>query len=111
MSQFLHSIFESCVIDLNLFKQVNSSGVMPIIFSTSSLALPGTLARFTGLSALKNAAVALNPGGNFLTFLIHYYIEAQTTLYLKSCWLYLQHLLLFYITDFLFVTLGLISAL
>ncbi|XP_020265829.1 preprotein translocase subunit SCY1, chloroplastic isoform X2 [Asparagus officinalis] len=43
--------------------KVNSSGVMPIIFSTSSLALPGTLARFTGLAALKNAAVALNPGG------------------------------------------------
>jgi len=36
---------------------------MPIIFSTSSLALPATLARFTGLNALKNAAVALNPGG------------------------------------------------
>ncbi|MED6123377.1 hypothetical protein PIB30_048608 [Stylosanthes scabra] len=44
--------------------KVNSSGVMPIIFSTSSLALPGTLARFTGLTALKNAAVALNPGGS-----------------------------------------------
>ncbi|XP_012077484.1 preprotein translocase subunit SCY1, chloroplastic isoform X2 [Jatropha curcas] len=44
--------------------KVNSSGVMPIIFSTSSLALPGTLARFTGISALKNAAVALNPGGS-----------------------------------------------
>ncbi|KAM7472846.1 hypothetical protein LguiA_011029 [Lonicera macranthoides] len=43
--------------------KVNSSGVMPIIFSTSSLALPATLARFTGLSALKQAAVALNPGG------------------------------------------------
>ncbi|XP_062164303.1 preprotein translocase subunit SCY1, chloroplastic isoform X3 [Alnus glutinosa] len=43
--------------------KVNSSGVMPIIFSTSSLALPGTLARFTGLTVLKNAAVALNPGG------------------------------------------------
>ncbi|CAA6662286.1 unnamed protein product [Spirodela intermedia] len=43
--------------------KVNSSGVMPIIFSTSSLALPGTLARFTGIAALKNAAVALNPGG------------------------------------------------
>ncbi|KAK1289649.1 hypothetical protein QJS10_CPB18g00263 [Acorus calamus] len=43
--------------------KVNGSGVMPIIFSTSSLALPGTLARFTGLAALKNAAVALNPGG------------------------------------------------
>lgn len=56
---------------------------MPIIFSTSSLALPGTLARFTGLSALKNAAVALNPGGNFLSFLIHCSIEAQTTLYLE----------------------------
>lgn len=44
--------------------QVNGSGVMPIIFSTSSLALPGTLARFTGLTALKQAAVALNPGGS-----------------------------------------------
>ncbi|KAL3566783.1 hypothetical protein D5086_032198 [Populus alba] len=43
--------------------KVNSSGVMPIIFSTSSLALPGTLARFTGISALKKAALALNPGG------------------------------------------------
>ncbi|XXG51713.1 hypothetical protein AAC387_Pa03g0225 [Persea americana] len=43
--------------------KVNSSGVMPIIFSTSSLALPGTLARFTGLAALKKAAVTLNPGG------------------------------------------------
>ncbi|KAJ0090376.1 hypothetical protein Patl1_14389 [Pistacia atlantica] len=41
---------------------VNSSGVMPIIFSTSSLALPGTLARFTGIGALKKAALALNPG-------------------------------------------------
>ncbi|KAK9275242.1 hypothetical protein L1049_022504 [Liquidambar formosana] len=44
--------------------KVNSSGVMPIIFSTSSLALPGTLARFTGLDALKNAAVTLSPGGS-----------------------------------------------
>ena len=37
---------------------------MPIIFSTSSLALPATLARFTGLDILKKAAVALVPGGN-----------------------------------------------
>lgn len=43
--------------------KVNSAGVMPIIFSTSSLALPGTLARFTGLNVLKNAAVSLAPGG------------------------------------------------
>ena len=42
---------------------MNSSGVMPIIFSTSSLALPGTVSRFTGLAALKKAALALNPGG------------------------------------------------
>nr|GEW73055.1 preprotein translocase subunit SCY1, chloroplastic [Tanacetum cinerariifolium] len=45
--------------------KVNSSGVMPIIFSTSSLALPATLARFTGLNFLKNAAVGLVPGGAF----------------------------------------------
>lgn len=45
--------------------KVNSAGVMPIIFSTSSLALPATLARFTGISALKNVAFALNPGGKF----------------------------------------------
>lgn len=44
-------------------EQVNSSGVMPIIFSTSSLALPGTLARFTGVGFLRNAAAGLNPGG------------------------------------------------
>lgn len=43
--------------------KVNSAGVMPIIFSTSSLALPATLARFTGISALKNVAYGLNPGG------------------------------------------------
>ncbi|KAL6555203.1 hypothetical protein OROGR_006461 [Orobanche gracilis] len=43
--------------------KVNSSGVMPIIFSTSSLALPGTLARFTNVGFLKKAALGLNPGG------------------------------------------------
>lgn len=41
---------------------------MPIIFSTSSLALPGTLARFTGISTVKNAALALNPGGEIKDF-------------------------------------------
>uniref|UniRef100_A0A7C9DBU8 Translocon Sec61/SecY plug domain-containing protein n=1 Tax=Opuntia streptacantha TaxID=393608 RepID=A0A7C9DBU8_OPUST len=44
--------------------KVNSAGVMPIIFSTSTLDLPGTLARFSGLDILKKAAVALNPGGS-----------------------------------------------
>ncbi|KAF6149088.1 hypothetical protein GIB67_018666 [Kingdonia uniflora] len=65
--------------------KVNSSGVMPIIFSTSSLALPGTLARFTGLAALKNAAYALNPGGAFylptnilmIAFFNYYYTFLQ----------------------------------
>ncbi|XP_048433467.1 preprotein translocase subunit SCY1, chloroplastic [Pyrus x bretschneideri] len=65
--------------------KVNSSGVMPIIFSTSSLALPGTIARFTGLAALKNAAVALNPGGSFylptnillIAFFNYYYTFLQ----------------------------------
>ncbi|CAL1415061.1 unnamed protein product [Linum trigynum] len=65
--------------------KVNSSGVMPIIFSTSSLALPGTLARFTGISVLKNAALALNPGGSFylptnimlIAFFNYYYTFLQ----------------------------------
>ncbi|KAL9399570.1 hypothetical protein Peur_008531 [Populus x canadensis] len=64
---------------------VNSSGVMPIIFSTSSLALPGTLARFTGISALKKAALTLNPGGSFylptnillIAFFNYYYTFLQ----------------------------------
>ncbi|KAL0383185.1 UNVERIFIED_CONTAM: Preprotein translocase subunit SCY1, chloroplastic [Sesamum calycinum] len=66
-------------------RSVNSSGVMPIIFSTSSLALPGTLARFTGLSFLKKAAVGLNPGGSFylptnillIAFFNYYYTFLQ----------------------------------
>ncbi|CAI0394079.1 unnamed protein product [Linum tenue] len=65
--------------------KVNSSGVMPIIFSTSSLALPGTLARFTGISVLKKAALALNPGGSFylptnimlIAFFNYYYTFLQ----------------------------------
>ncbi|CAN8257663.1 unnamed protein product [Cochlearia groenlandica] len=65
--------------------KVNSAGVMPIIFSTSSLALPATLARFTGISALKNVAFALNPGGSFylptnillIAFFNYYYTFLQ----------------------------------
>uniref|UniRef100_M8BJF6 Preprotein translocase subunit secY, chloroplastic n=1 Tax=Aegilops tauschii TaxID=37682 RepID=M8BJF6_AEGTA len=64
---------------------VNSSGVMPIIFSTSSLALPATLARFTGLDFLKKAAIALTPGGSFylptnvllIAFFNYYYTFLQ----------------------------------
>ncbi|KAL2939776.1 Preprotein translocase subunit SECY chloroplastic [Bienertia sinuspersici] len=65
--------------------KVNSAGVMPIIFSTSSLALPATLARFTGLNVLKNAAVGLAPGGSFylptnillIAFFNYYYTFLQ----------------------------------
>ncbi|KAK6942393.1 SecY/SEC61-alpha family [Dillenia turbinata] len=65
--------------------KVNSSGVMPIIFSTSSLALPGTIARFTGLGVLKKAALALNPGGSLylptnillIAFFNYYYTFLQ----------------------------------
>lgn len=65
--------------------KVNSAGVMPIIFSTSTLSLPLTLARFTGLDILKNAAVALNPGGSFylptnvllIAFFNYYYTFLQ----------------------------------
>ncbi|XP_073317617.1 preprotein translocase subunit SECY, chloroplastic [Primulina huaijiensis] len=65
--------------------KVNSAGVMPIIFSTSSLALPGTLARFTGLNVLKMAAVGLVPGGSLylptnivlIAFFNYYYTFLQ----------------------------------
>ncbi|KAL5973927.1 protein kinase-like protein scy1 [Asimina triloba] len=64
---------------------LSSAGVMPIIFSTSSLALPGTLARFTGLASLKKAAIALNPGGSLylptnillIAFFNYYYTFLQ----------------------------------
>ena len=64
------------------YAQVNSSGVMPIIFSTSALAIPGALARFTGAEVLKNAAIALYPGGEvsnslyrFMVFFSHLNIK------------------------------------
>lgn len=43
--------------------KVNATGVMPVIFSTSLLAVPGAIARFSGIEALQPAAVALEPGG------------------------------------------------
>ena len=43
--------------------KVNAAGVMPVIFSSSFLALPSALARFTGSPAVFTAAKALGPGG------------------------------------------------
>eukprot|EP00667_Euglena_gracilis_P004823 EG_transcript_4847 len=43
--------------------KVNSSGVMPIIFASSLLALPATVARFLDNESLVNVARAVSPGG------------------------------------------------
>jgi preprotein translocase subunit SecY len=63
---------------------------MPIIFSTSSLALPATLARFTGLDILKKAAIALTPGGKLRGFLVYF----ATDIYFRENWNATEHLLL-----------------
>jgi preprotein translocase subunit SecY len=39
------------------------SGVMPLIFASSLLALPSALARYTDVAALDDAARAIGPGG------------------------------------------------
>ena len=43
--------------------KVNSAGVMPIIFASSLLALPATLARFAPNPVIIGAAKAVYPGG------------------------------------------------
>ena len=43
--------------------KVNATGVMPVIFSTSILAVPGAIAKFSGLESLAGVATALSPGG------------------------------------------------
>jgi preprotein translocase SecY subunit len=43
--------------------KVNSAGVMPIIFSSSLMALPATLARFTDNGAVTSVAKFIYPGG------------------------------------------------
>ncbi|KAL6776154.1 SECY1 [Auxenochlorella protothecoides x Auxenochlorella symbiontica] len=45
--------------------KVNATGVLPVIFASSLLAVPSTLARFTHSSTLAGAANALGPGGAF----------------------------------------------
>jgi protein transport protein SEC61 subunit alpha len=43
--------------------KVNSAGVMPIIFASSLMALPATLARFTDNGAVMSVAKFIYPGG------------------------------------------------
>lgn len=65
--------------------KVNSTGVMPIIFASSLMAAPSSLARFTGSPSLQNVAVALDPGGpgylvlyiSFIAFFNYYYTFLQ----------------------------------
>lgn len=47
--------------------KVNATGVMPLIFASSLLALPSALARYTDTAALDDAARALGPGGALYT--------------------------------------------
>lgn len=44
--------------------KVNATGVMPVIFASSLLALPSALARYTSSPVLEGAARALTPGGS-----------------------------------------------
>ncbi|PSC69780.1 pre translocase secY subunit [Micractinium conductrix] len=43
--------------------KVNATGVMPVIFASSLLALPASLARYANAPALESAATALSPAG------------------------------------------------
>jgi protein transport protein SEC61 subunit alpha len=43
--------------------KVNATGVMPVIFATSLLAVPAALARFTGSDAVAAAAASVQSGG------------------------------------------------
>lgn len=43
--------------------KVNATGVMPVIFSSSLLALPSAAAKYINTPAVDNAAAALAPGG------------------------------------------------
>jgi len=44
--------------------KVNATGVMPVIFSSSLLAVPSALARYASSPALEKAASSLSPGGS-----------------------------------------------
>lgn len=43
--------------------QVNATGVMPVIFASSLLALPAAAARYTGSAFVASAATLLGPSG------------------------------------------------
>jgi preprotein translocase subunit SecY len=65
--------------------KVNATGVMPLIFASSLLALPASLARYADAAALDDAARALGPGGplylpasvGLIVFFNYYYTFLQ----------------------------------
>lgn len=61
--------------------QVNATGVMPIIFASSLLSLPSSLARYANVPALESAAAALSPSGSF-------YLPANVALIVGFNYLY-----------------------
>ncbi|KAL4445416.1 hypothetical protein ABPG77_011241 [Micractinium sp. CCAP 211/92] len=61
--------------------KVNATGVMPVIFSSSLLALPASLARYTNSPALEGAAQALSPAGSL-------YLPANVALIVAFNYLY-----------------------
>ena len=61
--------------------QVNATGVMPVIFASSLLALPSSLARYANVPALQSAASALSPSGSL-------YLPANVALIVAFNYLY-----------------------
>ncbi len=61
--------------------QVNATGVMPVIFSSSLLALPSAVARFANQPAFESAARALSPSGPL-------YLPANVALIVLFNWYY-----------------------
>jgi preprotein translocase subunit SecY len=49
--------------------RINQGGVIPIIFASSVLLFPATIAQFVPVGILRNLSTALSPGGNLYTAL------------------------------------------
>jgi len=61
--------------------KVNATGVMPVIFSSSLLALPSAVARYANSPGVEKAAAALSPGGPL-------YLPVRFFIYIRACLLF-----------------------
>ncbi len=78
----LTAVHCSCPLPLPLPRpQVNATGVMPVIFASSLLALPSSLARYANVPALDGVATALSPSGGL-------YLPANVALIVAFNYLY-----------------------